>query len=143
MKKSNHHEVELSNGTVMRFENNMLHWSEQAAVVHSNGTREWWFEGVRHRVDGPAIYNVRNMSMTVNILDGNILESDNTHLDKLTHTYNLLQQASIDDLDINEQFTVEKENCSYFYERGMLTSITHKDGTKDIYRFGVKVSSNN
>ena len=33
----------------------ILHRDGEPAVVHTNGHKEWWQNGQRHRVDGPAV----------------------------------------------------------------------------------------
>lgn len=54
-----------------------LHRTDGPAVEWSNGDKEWWQHGLRHRVDGPAImYNIYDQNT-------NLFFSQYWHLGKL------------------------------------------------------------
>jgi hypothetical protein len=46
----------LKDGTIeFMLDDGKLHRTDGPAVIHSDGTREWYQNGVLHRTDGPAI----------------------------------------------------------------------------------------
>jgi hypothetical protein len=60
-------EHDLGNGLLARFKDDAsyivklhgrYHREDGPAIEHSDGSAEWWKNGVRHREDGPALINV-------------------------------------------------------------------------------------
>ncbi|MEI8270525.1 MAG: hypothetical protein WCG45_04085 [bacterium] len=48
--------LEHSNGTKEYYNRfSLLHRQDSPAVIYANGDVEYWFDGLRHRLDGPAV----------------------------------------------------------------------------------------
>jgi hypothetical protein len=53
---------EFKNKVTYRNKKKQLHREDGPAVVHSNGTTEWYLNGLPHREDGPALFYFGNTS---------------------------------------------------------------------------------
>lgn len=130
-------------GTKFYFTNKKLHrGDDEPAVIHKDGTCEYWYNGKRHRIDGPAIFNP-NTNWGVFIMNGKVKPVVNiwsptagdfirTHLDPkdiiaaITRVQPLLE--SLEDVDtFHTDQTESKANNSdetdcktNFFYKGML-----------------------
>ena len=75
MNESNHSDAELAELLTLtvgvdgwgaiRYRNHLgqLHRVLGPAVIHPNGTNEWWLNGQQHRTDGPAVERANGAKM--------------------------------------------------------------------------------
>lgn len=50
-------------GTKCYILNGDYHRADGPAILHPDGSYEWWLYGRRHRLDGPAIHHLNNIQM--------------------------------------------------------------------------------
>jgi hypothetical protein len=150
--------VTLSDGTILKFYNNLLHCEKHPAVIHADGTLEWWHKGRRHN---PSNYSFITSNIAIKIVNGKVSCKYNNPqevIDKkgkyyipfLLKTFVLLQKTSLDILGFsheNEIMTIQNETRTEHYWRGILhqehdPAVTTNDGTQIYYKYGVKHREN-
>ena len=86
-----HSRVFASRGIAYQYwlsDENRLHREDGPAVIHLNGTEEWFVHGKRHRVGGPAVFGP----------DGNVLWFLNDHIVTSKEAYQTMLNLSDEDM---------------------------------------------
>lgn len=107
--------IEGSDGSEEWYLNGIRHRLDGPAVTNSDGTKEWWVEGIRHRVGAPAIESNGTSQIW---MDGNQIISDTPNLciQNLSNIRNQLPTNGKEDCDA--VFTVKDKLKDRMYSIG-------------------------
>jgi hypothetical protein len=157
MNKANIKKIILEDGTIFHFQNHVLHRNKGPAVIYPDGTKEWWFNGRRHRSELFAIITsfgkdikIRNgkviMKYWDDINDDLIIETyDEKHVEYIERTYKILSSIPLRILQLPHSETIDttEKDTIKIYSFGIAHSVIgpseiKKNGTRVYYQFGVK-----